>query len=164
MSPGIEPLLEEATPTIHLASLSHLQHQMAPYSSLPSHSVGDDEYAESKPLVSPDPDSHRSDDEFTLVERTGKRQLSRLQTIGLYVLCGAVTVFALANLAMTLHHRAADSLNNIPVEKLPHPDVEAGLNVRAGDRRPKWEIIDTGGEYGLTEKRECWERKDDGKS
>jgi hypothetical protein len=40
-----------------------------------------------------------------------------------------VTVLALANLVITLQQRAARALDKLPVAQLPHPNVEAGLNV-----------------------------------
>jgi hypothetical protein len=94
----------------------------APYSFLPSESKANlHDPAEGKSLV-----GHPEDD-FDYAEplSTRPRILPRAVTWALYALCIVTMLLAVTNLGITISR--ATTGRRIPIEKLPTPDIEIGL-------------------------------------
>lgn len=93
-----------------------------PYSLLPSESKANlHDPAEGKSLV-----GHPEDD-FDYAEplSTRPRTPSKVVTLALYALCIATMLLAITNLGITISR--ATTGRRIPVEKLPTPNIEIGL-------------------------------------
>ena len=93
-----------------------------PYSFLPSESRANlHDPAEGKSLV-----GHPEDD-FDYAESLSTRPhfLSKVATVALYALCIVTMLLAITNLGITISR--ATSGRRIPIEKLPTPNIEVGL-------------------------------------
>lgn len=93
-----------------------------PYSFLPSESRANlHDPVEGKSLVG------HSEDDFDYTEPLSIRPPtpSRVVTAALYALCIATMVLAIANLGTAISKAASGQ--HIPIEKLPTPDIEVGL-------------------------------------
>lgn len=93
-----------------------------PYSFLPSESKANlHDPVEGKPLVG------HSEDDFDYAEPLSVRPPtpSRIVTAALYALCIATMVLAITSLGIAVS-KAANG-RPIPIEKLPTPDIEVGL-------------------------------------
>ena len=104
------------------AGLCITAHMSAPYSFLPSESKANlHDPAEGKSLV-----GHPEDD-FDYAEPISAqpRTPSRVMTVALYALCLATMLLAITNLGITISR--ATSGRHIPIEKLPTPNIEVGL-------------------------------------
>ena len=92
------------------------------YSFLPSESKANlHDPVEGKSLVG------HSEDDFDDTEPLSVRPPtpSRVVTVALYALCIATMVLAIANFGITISKAASG--RRIPIEKLPTPDIEVGL-------------------------------------
>ena len=104
------------------ACLSITAHMAIPYSFLPSESKANlHDPAEGKSLVG------HPDDDFDYAEplSTRTRTPSKVVIVALYALCIATMLLAITNLGITISR--ATSGRRIPIEKLPTPNIEVGL-------------------------------------
>ena len=104
------------------ACLSITAHMAIPYSFLPSESKANlHDPAEGKSLV-----GHPDDDlDYAEPLSTRTRTPSKVVTVALYALCIATMLLAITNLGITISR--ATSGRRIPIEKLPTPNIEVGL-------------------------------------
>lgn len=95
-----------------------------PYSFLPSESKANlHDPAEGKSLVGHPEDDSDYGEPLSMRSRTP----SRTVTVVLYALCVATMLLAITNLGITISR--ATTGRRIPIEKLPTPNIEVGLEM-----------------------------------